>query len=114
MRRLSRRDLLRSGTAAAAVTGISGIVASLFPAGDGRAGARFALREGEHRVPPTSSHSALGHDGSTAMTVGDVDTETMGFDPSAFLTTFDYGEVGTLPDGRTVRDYQIVAYDKEI
>jgi len=47
-------------------------------------------------------------------TVGEVDTIAMGFDPSAFLTAFDYGSVSRLPDGRTLREYQIVAGDKEI
>lgn len=38
----------------------------------------------------------------------------MGYDPTTYLTTFDYGTASTLPDGRTLRDYRIIAADKEI
>jgi FtsP/CotA-like multicopper oxidase with cupredoxin domain len=48
------------------------------------------------------------------MTIGDVDTAAMGYDPSAFLTAFDYGTATRQPDGRTLREYRIIAADKEI
>jgi FtsP/CotA-like multicopper oxidase with cupredoxin domain len=48
------------------------------------------------------------------MTVGDVDVVRMRYDPSAFVTTFDYGEATTMADGTVVREWQIVAIDKEI
>ncbi len=35
-------------------------------------------------------------------------------DPMKFLTAFDYGNVTTLPDGRTQREYHIWAEDKEL
>jgi FtsP/CotA-like multicopper oxidase with cupredoxin domain len=55
------------------------------------------------------------HNGhSPAMTVGDVDLERVGMDPSAFVTTFDYGDVTRMADGTTVREWKIVAYDREI
>ena len=47
-------------------------------------------------------------------TVGTVDHAANGFDPMEMLTDFDYGEVSTLSDGRVVRDFTIVAQDKEI
>lgn len=37
-----------------------------------------------------------------------------GFDPTAFLTNFDYGRMSTLPDGRTLREYQIRSVDAEV
>ncbi len=37
-----------------------------------------------------------------------------GFDPMAFLTHFDTGRVSTTPDGRTLREYDMVAVDREI
>ena len=37
-----------------------------------------------------------------------------GFDPMAFLTSFDYGRTSTLRDGRTLREYQIAAVDAEV
>ena len=51
---------------------------------------------------------------SPGATVGDVDVERMGFDPSVFLTTFDYGEATTMADGTVVRQWDITAFDKEI
>jgi FtsP/CotA-like multicopper oxidase with cupredoxin domain len=49
-----------------------------------------------------------------AATVGDVGPEPIGVDPSAFLTAFDHGQSSTLPDGRTLREWQLVATDREI
>jgi FtsP/CotA-like multicopper oxidase with cupredoxin domain len=37
-----------------------------------------------------------------------------GFDPMAFLTEFDYGRVVPDPSGRTMREYEMVAVDREI
>ena len=54
------------------------------------------------------SHSAHDQGG----TVGDVDTSR--FDPSKFLTDFDYGRVSTLPNGQTLREWNIDAGDVEI
>ena len=45
-------------------------------------------------------------------TVGDVDTSR--FNPSRFLTHFDSGKVSTLADGRTLREWDVVAGDIEI
>jgi FtsP/CotA-like multicopper oxidase with cupredoxin domain len=53
-----------------------------------------------------------GHD-SFGM-VGSVDPEHNGFDPLEMLVDWDYGKVSQLPDGQTLREYQIVAVDKEI
>ena len=44
--------------------------------------------------------------------VGDMQRD--GFDPTQFLTDFDYGEISKTPDGQTVREYTIVAQDVEI
>ena len=57
--------------------------------------------------------SHAGHDGSMG-TVGQVDNEANGFDPHEMLYDWDYGVVSTLPNGQTVREYNIVAVDKEI
>jgi FtsP/CotA-like multicopper oxidase with cupredoxin domain len=37
-----------------------------------------------------------------------------GFDPMKFLTHFDYGKESKLPSGQVLREYEIVAEDKEI
>ncbi|MEX0851761.1 MAG: multicopper oxidase domain-containing protein [Bauldia sp.] len=46
--------------------------------------------------------------------VGEVDHARNGFDPAATLTDFDYGEVKTDADGRTVREWIVTAVEREI
>src|SRR5438445_1267351 len=84
-RRLSRRQLL-----AGAGTLVAGGAASLSTRATGA-------------VPPTG-HEA-GHDAQHGgnMAVGEVDLSR--FDPSAYLTHFDYGTTSTLPDGRVLREW---------
>jgi manganese oxidase len=48
------------------------------------------------------------------MVEGEVDSAANGFDPTAIVTDFDYGKVSTLPNGQTLREYQIVASEKVI
>lgn len=48
------------------------------------------------------------------ITVGDVDSARNGFDPHEILTDWDTGDASTLPDGRVLREFDIVAVDKEI
>jgi FtsP/CotA-like multicopper oxidase with cupredoxin domain len=45
-------------------------------------------------------------------TVGDVDTRH--YDPLRFLEHFDHGRVRELPDGRTLREWTVVAADRDI
>ncbi len=52
------------------------------------------------------------HDAGVMLTPGEVDLS--GFDPSKFLYDFDYGHVSQLPDGRTLREWDITAVDKDI
>lgn len=47
-------------------------------------------------------------------TVGEVDHRRNGFDPHEVLTDWDGGRVSRLPDGRHLREYEIVAEDREI
>ena len=104
--RLSRRVVLAGGLAAAGGSAI---------------GATGAPRAGDGLAPPvaldlctvssipdhSASHGAM-------MTVGDVDYARNGFDPTAMLTDWETGSVTTLPDGRTLRTFDITAEDKEI
>lgn len=46
--------------------------------------------------------------------VGNVDHEANGFDPLDILVDWDYGEVSTMADGQVLREYEFVAYDREI
>lgn len=97
MRRWSRREMLRALGVGATAAGAAAVAPKAFAAGEHVHGAGRAMR-------------TMSHGGN--MAVGDVDLTA--FDPSAFLTAFDYGKVSTLPDGRTLREYELVGVDKEI
>ncbi len=45
---------------------------------------------------------------------GTVDNAANGFDPSLIVRDFDLGRTSKLPDGRTLREWELVAVDKEI
>jgi manganese oxidase len=92
---LSRRELLRAGAlgtvglaAGGSVLALPGITQSHGAAGQGQA-----------------SH----HD---MMTVGQLSPGSA--DPTAFLTHFDYGKTSRLPSGQVLREYELVAEDREI
>jgi len=56
------------------------------------------------------------HTGAVISTTGEVldpiyTSANMEFDPMEYLRDFDYGEVSTLPDGTTLREYTIIAED---
>jgi len=56
------------------------------------------------------------HTGAVISTTGEVldpiyTSANMEFDPMEYLRDFDYGEVLTLPDGTTLREYTIIAED---
>lgn len=124
--RLARRKLITRGA-----TGLLGLGA--LASGAGLALPRTQAAPG-HAAGGQQPHTLSGHTGSgrgtgsghgagdtpgghadaMPLAIGEVDTAAMGYDPSVFLTTFDYGQASTLPDGRTLREYQIVAADKEI
>ncbi|QRM31607.1 multicopper oxidase domain-containing protein [Microvirga sp. VF16] len=103
---LSRRSLLWGGAAAASGSMLGSIAA----------GSRTSHENhGDHSVvttdaTPDGSHSAHGN----MITVGDVDATRNGFDPSSLLTDWDTGIVSALPDGRTLRTFEIIGEDKEI
>jgi manganese oxidase len=90
----------------------------------GALGGAAVLRGGELvGAQPTPGH--LGHQhgethpmfGSGAHghgAVGEVDHARNGFDPHQILTDFDGGEVSKDRSGRTVREYEFVAINKEI
>jgi FtsP/CotA-like multicopper oxidase with cupredoxin domain len=58
--------------------------------------------------------TAPGHAHGNAMLVGSVDHAANGFDPMQMLVDWNYGQVSTLPSGQRLREYFIVAADKEI
>jgi manganese oxidase len=106
-----RRSLLRLGAGSAAVAGAGAALPLLAPRG-GRADEEGSTEPHAAHRQQDESHADVSH--ALSSTVGDVDVERMGFDPSAFLTTFNYGDVSTMQDGTVVREWDIVAVDKEI
>ena len=115
--RLSRRGFLASAAGLLGGTGLLALGARL--PGAGRVPpAASAAAGGPHPYPPEAAplgappgHTTAGHGLGT---VGDVDVRRMGFDPSTYLTRFDWGRARPLGDGRALREFQLVAYDREI
>jgi FtsP/CotA-like multicopper oxidase with cupredoxin domain len=111
LRASSRRAFLWSGVAAAGgsalaasgALGQSGSLGQSPHAGHGSAGNPAGAQVPAHQA----AHGAM-------ITVGDVDYTRNGFDPSAILTDWERGIVSTLPDGRTLRTFEITGEDKEI
>ena len=68
-----------------------------------------AARDHAGRRVGSEAHRGSGHRG----TVGHVDPRANGFDPAALLRDFDQGTVRRV-GGRTLREWEIVAEDKEI
>jgi FtsP/CotA-like multicopper oxidase with cupredoxin domain len=104
--RLSRRDAFRLGLGGLAATGAA---AALTGAGaQPRSEAPIDGGHGAH-------HGGRGDAAFTMPTVrGEVDHAANGFHPSDVLTDFDAGAVSTLPDGRTLHAYRVVAGEKPI
>ncbi|MGH9022701.1 MAG: multicopper oxidase domain-containing protein [Acidimicrobiia bacterium] len=93
-RRLSRRQLLAG-------------------AGTLAAGGAASLSTGSSGAAPAAGHdtgNAGGHGGN--MVVGEVDLSR--FDPSVYLTRFDYGTTSRGADGRVLREWKLVASDQDI
>ena len=88
---LSRRELIKRGAIGAA--GLTVLGRALPAAQDGHG-------------------AGMVHDPMMSGTVGRAGSD--GFDPGAFLEHFDYGRESTLPTGQTLREYEVVAVDREI
>jgi FtsP/CotA-like multicopper oxidase with cupredoxin domain len=95
---ISRRALLKGGALVAAAGGVAVLGGATLSSGQSR------LRS---RVEVPHLHGAGGGGPVADITPG-------GFDPTAFATEFNGGQVSTLPDGRTLREYDVVARDHEI
>ncbi len=104
---LSRRSLLLGG--GAATIGATTICSSKTVAQEGHHNyVTVAKAQSSATVPShQSAHGAM-------ITVGTVDNERNGFDPTKILTDWYTGTLTDLPDGRTLRTFEITAEDKEI
>ena len=115
----SRRSMLSGAAAVAALPAFS----ALQPQASGGHG-------GGGAAPPSNTGSASGghsgggtggtspmamtnHAGHAGFAGGSVLPERAGIDPTAILRDFDRGRTSTLPDGRTLREWDIVAVDKD-
>lgn len=98
MKPISRRDFLKYG-------GLTLV---------GAAGAA-ALGQGTSDVAKVTAKPVLQHaDNMMPGVDGEVDHEANGFNPTDILTDFDYGVVSTLPDSQTLREYEIIAINRNI
>ena len=97
---ISRRDILKLGT-----TGALGIAGSIYL---NKVAPFSKVVHAENHTSSNNSHS-VNHTNiqDTAKTEGYKMAEKL-------LTTFDYGKVSNYSDGQTLREYEIVAIDKEI
>lgn len=100
---VSRRSVLKFGMAASAV---------------GALAASRTLAIGASDDPPhhpvteaMQSHAGMAH-GDYSGTVGEVDLSQ--FDPTHFLTSFDYGKESTDAQGNTVREWDVAVIEKDI
>ncbi|MCC6190931.1 MAG: multicopper oxidase domain-containing protein [Anaerolineales bacterium] len=101
----TRRDFLRAGIAGGA--GLAGLTL-LSHAGLTQAQAPHPDHAAQAGLPPIGHGAHAATDGA----VGDVDTSA--FDPMQYLYHFDFGRVSTLPNGQTLREWDINAINREI
>jgi FtsP/CotA-like multicopper oxidase with cupredoxin domain len=92
------------------LTGAGGVALGALPLLPGRAAAQTPHGDGTHGDGPAMG----GENGATFRSGARVDHAANGFDPGVLLRDFDYGRTSAGPDGRTVREWEIVAEDKEI
>jgi FtsP/CotA-like multicopper oxidase with cupredoxin domain len=120
-RGISRRKLLAGGVLAAPTLAVlhetvphQGLHAALgggsHPAA---AAAASAHEQAGHAVLPSHSHGG-GLTGPTFRGGAAVDHRANGFNPTEILRDFDYGRTRRLASGRLLREWTIVASDKEI
>ncbi len=106
---LSRREFLKLGTVG--TLGIAGAAAlQQRPAAAASVTAPMAAPPSQANMPGMDDgmHSMEGSN----ITMGEVDTSQ--FDPMKYLTAFDYGQTSTLPNGQTLREWDVSAGGKEI
>ncbi len=109
----ARRRLVVAGSAGLIGALTAGSVARLVAA----TGTLETARGGTGLPGLGDSHGSHGTDdpgGHGGQTVGEVDHVRNGFDPTAILEDWDRGSVSTMPNGQTLREYQIIAQNRTI
>ncbi|MCL5997151.1 MAG: multicopper oxidase domain-containing protein [Chloroflexi bacterium] len=100
---ISRRNLLKTGAVSAGVLVGGGLLSQAMHA--------------QETHPADQHHAAAdpaAHSEHNSLLVGVVDHQRNGFDPMQVLVDWDAGQVSVLPNGQTLREYNIYAEDKEI
>lgn len=106
---VSRRHFLKAGALGA--TGLAGI--SIFNRVAPSQAHTMLAEPSVQGKAPAADHTLVNNSHKLAGTVGDVNTSR--FDPSRFLSEFNYGKkISTLPNGQTLREWDIVATDIEV
>ncbi len=109
---LGRRDLLRLGVGAGAGLTALGLAPTALSQTQPDPSATHSVHaDAVAQAAPVPAGEHV-HGGS--MLMGSVDPARNGFDPMQMLVDWDYGTVSTLPSGQRLREYNIVAVDKEI
>jgi manganese oxidase len=103
--KVSRRGFLKVGALGAGSLLSIPLLNKLAPAHAQAGVLPHAQGEAQHNPATSAGHSMAG-------TTGEVDLSR--FDPTEYLTKFDYGDVSTLANGQTVREYGILALDTEV
>lgn len=107
--RITRRDFLKAFfTGGLAVTGLA--------AGESlvrQHNVQASESGGQGHTGHASEH-AMSHMHGASGTVGQVDHQANGFDPSTMLYEWDYGQVSQLPSGQRLREFHIGVVDKDI
>ncbi len=113
---MSRRRLLAGGVAAGATLPLlhEGVPHRSVHAGLGAQAAPPDHGPGQAGGRPTSGSHGGGNKGPTFKRGDVVDHRANGFNPTDILRDFDYGKTRRLPGGRVVREWELVAEDKEI
>jgi FtsP/CotA-like multicopper oxidase with cupredoxin domain len=100
--KFQRKTFIKSGLLA----GGAAFLSSLFPS-------LFSDAKAQQNKSNVMARHSKGMNGGMR-TVGQVNHKRNGFDPHEVLTDWETGEVSTLPNGQTLREFEIVASDKEI
>jgi FtsP/CotA-like multicopper oxidase with cupredoxin domain len=115
MKKLSRRKLLIGGAAGAAIP-----VAHRLVPHDGVHAAVQRAAAAEHAADASAAHGGAkalhggGNAGPTFKRGAVVDHRANGFNPTDLLREFDYGKTTRLPGGRVLREWTLLAGDREI
>lgn len=110
MQTISRRNFMKAGLGTIGLGVAAGSVLTSLGANPARAQTTDPTPTPDGQSTHGSTHNGM----YMPMTNGDIDVAANGFDPTAILTDFDGGQVTTLPNGQTLREYEVFAGVKTV